>query len=400
MRIDGAWSDPSSGVYVDDADSVNVIFYTDAWVAVTGDLDDPTWGPAVLYGDTTGICCSSLIDMGKYNSSAPAAYDGSNPISPDSLALWGEYDYLKTTYDMNFTIVAVDNSATNPRSDLEKEMVSAIASIGGEYTGDVANNPNDPETMGTGPRQVSFVERFEDIPAPGTIAPAARISVGNSVSVATTNDEGDGAVVQGFSQPVLRDGTENVFWTGELRAFFIDQWGYFREDNPVTGTQGQLDGPTVDRAFELEYDEVERITKLQRLNLTFDTEGEVIGSTPDGTPIDSALLDAIWDVNDVLADLDQSAIQDQRAYSSKAATGSASRYIFTWVDSGATPDGVVSASTEIYDFEWQGSGTTSTKAITPSNRAAVLGAADDTTAEAVVAFVRGKEGKQDIVHGP
>lgn len=428
MRSDNVWLNTGSDIYVGDAQDLSIIIYTDASVARQGDTEDtslvgisyptgttsttdgttnwgtisnpPEWGDLIGWRATVtndnsgGGCCSSLLDLGK-------KWDNSNSVSPDSLPFYGEYDWLKNTLNADITVVAVNYSGTYPRHDIEKAAISAIASVGGDYAGEVAINPNDPDIVGAGPRKAYFAPNFASLPEVELIV-SQRISVGNSISVATTNDQGEGSVVQGFSQPVMNSGNENVYWSGELRAFFIDKWGYFREDNPSSGVQGQLDGPTVDRAFELKFDDGDttdptdtgdQITKIQRLNLIFDASGEeVVGTTLDGTEVDATFLDPIWDISSTLNSYDQSTIDDQRGYTAKAGASAASRYIFTWVDGGAAADGIVDLNSEIYDFEWQSTGSISTKAITPSNRNALLGAASDVEAEGIVAFVRGKEG--------
>lgn len=208
---------------------------------------------------------------------------------------------------------------------------------------------------------------------------AANSAVAN---LASSNGFGN-IVVQGTYQERLLDTASppnEVDWTGELFATFIDEFGYFREDNPTAGTVGKLDDYTIDLRYE--YDRSGDVPRIERYNFTGMVDELPTFSTATTTaPVEE--LNTIWNAGDRLRNLNNNATRVQRNYSAAAPSSStsnaASRYIFTYVD--ADLDGNVDAGEQI---------NLDTASIN-NNNFQFFGVGSEAVADQIVDYVRGYE---------
>lgn len=129
---------PNPDVYEDHLPGSLYSAKTDGIWSVGGALDIESGGCSVkffLFTDAAksmpGGCCSVLKNL----ANAPAA-----------LPEYGEYNYLKNTYDAKFVVYHVA-----PDTDAE-EAGAAVASVGGSYIGPVDANAGDPDGSGVTPR--------------------------------------------------------------------------------------------------------------------------------------------------------------------------------------------------------------------------------------------------------
>ena len=225
-------------------------------------------------------------------------------------------------------------------------------------SGNTLVNNNDHFAAGMFSRIARFVKNGDSSDIFGSST-----SIGNAISIATTNDEGESSVAQAFSRPIFNDfnadneASDSLYWTGELRMFFIDKNGIFREDtveNPASGV-GRLDPeeygvlgqddslavnverdltalPTKgnDRAFKLVYNEAERTTQVQYLKVGINNDGTVYRTVEDGPAVASQELNSIWSASEKLDEIAKTKLSSNRAYATAVddATGGG-RYIFT-----------------------------------------------------------------------
>jgi len=164
-------------------------------------------------------------------------------------------------------------------------------------------------------------------------------------SFANSNGFGN-LIVQGTYQELTRQPPPatsgsvvraDLNWTGELFSYFIDPFGFFRED---TNSNGRLDDYAVDRAFRYEIDD-DDTPLIRYFNPNRDADGllEIEDGLPSATDAESvplASLNPLWDAGDRLRALNNDGVLEQRPYDSAVPTDSTttapSRYIFTYID--------------------------------------------------------------------
>ncbi|MDB4511833.1 PilC/PilY family type IV pilus protein [Arenicella sp.] len=206
----------------------------------------------------------------------------------------------------------------------------------------------------------------------------------NSSVANFTNADGFGnlLVQAGYQELRTDEDLTEVLWTGTFNSFFVDDFGYLREDNPTLGTQGTLDDYDIDRAFEYSFDETTEVTSIQYLRPRVDGGEQVfvngvlqLEETGILTPSDE--INFVWSADEVLSSYDNDAITEQRNYNTPAADGGTSRYIFTYVD--FDQNGEVDGG-EQFDFV--------SSLITPTNYQ-YFGDVAQNQAEDIVDFIRG-----------
>ena len=204
----------------------------------------------------------------------------------------------------------------------------------------------------------------------------ARTASGTNAAVVANSSSGVGAVYQALYQPQYSVGSKTVTWTGTLRAIFIDDNGFLREDS---NGNAKLDGYNTDMVVQLEYDPNLEKTFVQRYSV-----GTNLSLTPSGQPVELNELKPIWSAVDRLAAVTEP--ETQRA--SYTSADSSRRYIFTAMDLNA--DGEIdhndvtefssSNSTRLNDFkEFLG--------LPPD----ATGSVADEAAENLIDYIRGKE---------
>lgn len=151
----------------------------------------------------------------------------------------------------------------------------------------------------------------------------ARTASGTNAAVVANSSSGVGAVYQALYQPQYSVGNKTVTWTGTLRAIFIDDYGFLREDS---NGNDRLDDFDTDSIVQLEFDPGLEKTYVQRYSLNGSQE-----LIPDGLPVELNELDSIWNAVDQLAGVSQP--EEQRASYSSADNNR--RYIFTAIDNNA-----------------------------------------------------------------
>ena len=154
-------------------------------------------------------------------------------------------------------------------------------------------------------------------------------SSGTAASVGTSNIGGDGMLVSASYSPEMVTGDGSVSWAGFLRGYFIDRFGFLREDSLQ---DGELDDYSSDRAFTIEFDEDTGQVNGQRLTVNNVGE-ENFSVTPLGgeVPIDDIV--PIWDAGTILSSYPPSTYTRHRFYRRVGGSGSSSgyRHIFTWI---------------------------------------------------------------------
>jgi len=187
----------------------------------------------------------------------------------------------------------------------------------------------------------------------------------SGLSIISTPDAATGSFVQPSFTPLIREEnltglSEQVAWVGEIRNFFIDRFGNFRED----GGNAILDSD--DQGFRILFDNETDQTYVER----FDVDANGVQSNLIGQPngsggfvgglIEVNDLNPVWSGSEQLNRLDDNiaAIAQNRNYETAVSDSGASRYIFSWIEE---PDDVV-------NFVWSDTGGSSSATINPSNR--------------------------------
>jgi len=143
---------------------------------------------------------------------------------------------------------------------------NGIAEAGGTGTAIDTDNTDEVES--------AFADIFNDILQDG----ASR----SGLSVVTTPDAATGSFIQPSFTPLVtrQDASgatiESVTWTGDIRSFFIDRFGNFRED---TNNNNRLDGN--DKGFRILFSEIADTTFVERFDVN-DNNGDL--SNIEGTP--------------------------------------------------------------------------------------------------------------------
>jgi len=203
-----------------------------------------------------------------------------------------------------------------------------------------------------------------------------RTSSGTASSVISASREGDGAVFQAVFQPTMKAGADEVTWTGDVHAFFIDSNGYMRESQAETDGSQELDDTTEDPIITMCYNTTDRIVRVNKSTsiASIPTESQCDTCSAADFPYTLSDVDYLWSAGECLAGLTDTQATTQRTY-----TSTTGRYIMTAIDTDG--DGLI-AKTEAVAFV-PGSFTNS--------NAGLLQAADATEAGAIVDYVRGDD---------
>jgi type IV pilus assembly protein PilY1 len=228
---------------------------------------------------------------------------------------------------------------------------------------------NSPENIVTG-----LTNAFESI--------VERVSAGTAAAVIADTVSFTGSVIQALYQPRLVTDTAAVEWVGLMHSVFIDQWGNLREDSD---SDGQLDGDgsaaADDKIIQILY--ADDVSRTMLYYCTTSDNGVTATcpdrNTPSANRVELENLKSIWNVRDQLATIPDSLIDDQRDYDTAFDDASnGGRHIITWLDD---DDGNVESG-EIVDFDED--------SFTNTNYG-TLAAADQTEADNIVNWIRGKE---------
>ena len=281
---------------------------------------------------------------------------------------------------------------------------------------------------GSGDRRDAFISDSATALQNDIAAALTEVSItagsASGVSITSSSSDTAGSVIQAIYNPILRDVQRDstgaiinnaseikVSWTSTLSAFFLDRFGYLREDNPSAGVQGQLDDYTIDKAFELQLENVDtngdsvldgEELRATRLNITgIGTASFSENPQPTKMSIDS--LDPIWEAAEVLGQhYDANASEAirtatgviygerNRPYAQLASTANGYRRIYSWLQT--DPSSEIFDSGEQLEFIFNDSPTTNTisKTINSSNFSLLdVPTADD--ARQVIEFIRGND---------
>ncbi|MEM7359809.1 MAG: PilC/PilY family type IV pilus protein [Pseudomonadota bacterium] len=249
-------------------------------------------------------------------------------------------------------------------------------------------------TSSTAEVEAAFSGIFSDILERG----ASR----SGLSIIATPDSATGSFVQPSFTPLTQETVssgpaEQVVWTGNVRNFFIDKFGNFREDSiPAGNTEGNDVLDSSDKGFRILYDEDTDLTYVERFDVGGDGTISNVTGSPDGSggftggfiAVDD--LEAIWNASDQLNRLSDSLAQvsNNRPYTTAVSTSNSGRRIYTWLDNNA--DGTYDVG-EGNTFTWNDSSAATTQ-INPSNKGIFdlpLTANTDDDAEDLVNFIRG-----------
>jgi len=189
-----------------------------------------------------------------------------------------------------------------------------------------------------------------------------------------------------FQESVLSD-QEELIWTGNVFAYFIDQFGIFRED---TNNNGALDD--VDQAFR--FDSTNGSMLIERLNVTFGANGIPESVDPIGSLFSINDLDSLWDAGERLQVLNNDFIPINRTYDAPVPPDGREepgRYIFTYIDENS--NGLVDETEQlIFDRESLFNGSA-----TATDRVAYFGVEDTRSAGDIVDFIRGFEASNSVL---
>jgi len=235
----------------------------------------------------------------------------------------------------------------------------------------------------------------------------------SGVSVVASSAEGAGSVVQAIYSPELEIDTgvvdpnnagetlkETVYWNSTLSAYFLDDFGYLREDDG----DGQLEDYGSDGAFRLEFNTVTREVEVVRFtptNIGLDTFEEVETET---VTLDD--LNPIWEAGSLLSDYPQTDVLNpdinvygsrQRPYGNVASNTLGYRHIISWMQN--NPRNTLFDQGQTLDFLF----TDANNAATINARNfQMLDAGGDTVEEEkdnvqkIIRFIRGEEGIPDF----
>ena len=217
------------------------------------------------------------------------------------------------------------------------------------------------------------------------------VASGTAASVLANSTDGIGTIYNTLYQPQQQDSDNRVInWGGLLHALYIDQNGFFREDNRTDGTRYTLDSYAEDRIVKIEYDTALQETVVKRYN-SVDINGVPI---QEGSAQPLSTLQNIWEARDKLAAIANTGTQ--RNFSTTAAQNG--RYIFTGIDNNA--NGIVEESETLAFHESNFNSSTVTYGSDTVKSMNFLGLirsydgdgdidADD--AEEVIEYIRGQE---------
>jgi len=224
----------------------------------------------------------------------------------------------------------------------------------------------------------------------------------SGLSIIATPDSATGSFVQPSFTPLTQETSstgsrEQVVWTGDVRNFFIDRFGNFREDTvPPGSTEGNNVLDSGDKGFRILFDQDTDLTYVERFDVGADGEALNITGSPDGDGgfsggfIAVADLEAVWSATDQLDRLSDelNRVDDNRTYTNAVTGSNNGRSIYTWLDNDS--NGRFSSG-EGNDFTWSDN-TGNTDEINPNNKGVFdlpAGANSNDDAEDLVNFIRG-----------
>jgi type IV pilus assembly protein PilY1 len=238
------------------------------------------------------------------------------------------------------------------------------------------------------------------------------LDVGSSsgVSVVASSAEGAGSVVQAIYNPELTVDTgvlvvggtdgetikETVNWTSTLSAYFVDEFGYLREDNG----NGILEDYAQDSAFKLEFNGLTRLVEVVRITPTdIGTSNfeEVINET-----VALEELVPIWEASEVLSKHDQTDPLDstvnvygsrQRPYDQVASSEEGYRHIVTWMQTNPRNQEFSVGSKLDFTFtDTNGATSINAKNYKMLDAGGATDAEEKINADKVIRYIRGEEG--------
>ncbi|MBS0430799.1 MAG: hypothetical protein JSS21_00110, partial [Proteobacteria bacterium] len=243
-----------------------------------------------------------------------------------------------------------------------------------------------------------------------------RTGSGTAAAVVSNSVNGEGTVYRALYNPQTQDASLNkVYWTGTLNALWTDSYGYLREDSSSTGTpNSKLDGYDIDPIIVFFTDPTTSAAEFSECltsDAGFDKDpskfnpADIADTCPGNTgrlnqPLSN--VKTIWDASQQLSPSSGSFvsnIETQRKYSDPSSAG---RYIFTWVDNGASNsanghNGIVDSG-EQTDFVWSGSTATCTTGFCGKGSTGkwqgdfgFLNSDNPTEAQCIVNWIRGEE---------
>ena len=124
---------------------------------------------------------------------------------------------------------------------------------------------------------------------------------------------------------------ESVTWSGQIHAFFLDEFGLFRDDSGSIKNKLDDDDKVFTYFLEPTANGKSKL-KIRRFNPRDNSDNDDSQLVEFGTPIDLDQLETIWSAQDILSDYDNTNISTQRGYNSAVTSNGASRFIFTVVD--------------------------------------------------------------------
>ncbi len=172
-------------------------------------------------------------------------------------------------------------------------------------------------------------------------------------TVAPMSTSGPGAIYQPFYHRSFTDieTGKSIKWGGALHALFLDEAGRFREDN---GIKGKLEDTNIDYVVEIFSDEssTPARTRVRRFVQVGSSNDATLNAV--GTADELDTLNPIWNARNVLADIPQENLLEQRLVDASSGRfdedAGNKRYIFTYVDvPGQTSSGKVDTG-EVIDF--------------------------------------------------
>lgn len=230
----------------------------------------------------------------------------------------------------------------------------------------------------------------------------------SGISVIASSSDAAGSVIQAIYNPEI-DGekttvstdffgvetktTEDVeiAWTSTLSAFFIDEYGYLREDNPISGTQGKLDDYNIDSAFELGFDDTTQEVTVTRLTPT-GLETDAFAENRSSTTSSLEDLNPVWEAGELLSSYTQTVdgtnvySSKNRTYNTAASEDNGYRYIFSWLEDNPGSGNFSAGSIKPFLY----SDDSASESFNPTNYTLLADNAED--ADKVIRFIRGEEG--------
>lgn len=154
----------------------------------------------------------------------------------------------------------------------------------------------------------------------------------SGISVVANSSEGAGMTVQALYEPKLTKTVagieQSVDWTGRLSGYFLDEFGYLREDG---NDNGQLDDYSTDTAFRLEFNPSTQEVDVERLTIA--NAGTPLFSESVLETVSVEDLDPIWEASEVLGSYSDNAKygSTQRPYGTTASDAAGYRHIISWM---------------------------------------------------------------------